>query len=278
MVRFDPVEHALAPDEMIMLDRWVVARAAGLQAEIIRAYEAYEFHHIYQKVHNFCANDLGGFYLDVIKDRQYTTRADSVARRSTQTAMYFIAEALVRWLAPILSFTAEEIWRNLPGDREESVFMETWFELPEMFLPGEEAGERFGLDYWRDVLAVRDAVKKEAEKVRVAGQIGSSLDAEVDLYCDQAWMEKLTRVEDELRFVLITSYARVHPLGEQPDDAVAVDLGGVRLGIRVTPSAHNKCVRCWHHREDVGSNAEHPELCGRCVENVDGAGEHRTYA
>ena len=136
MAGFDPMEHALPPEEMLMLDRWVVERARQLQEEVIRAYESYEFHHIYQKVHNFCATDLGGFYLDVIKDRQYTTQADSVARRSTQTAMYLIAEALVRWLAPILSFTAEEIWKNLPGDREESVFLETWFELPDMFLAG----------------------------------------------------------------------------------------------------------------------------------------------
>jgi isoleucyl-tRNA synthetase len=278
MVGFDPVEHALAPDEMIMLDRWVVARTSQLQSEVVAAYEAYDFHHIYQKVHNFCANDLGGFYLDVIKDRQYTTRADSVARRSTQTAMYFIAEALVRWLAPILSFTAEEIWRNLPGEREESVLMETWFELPDMFLPGEEATERFGPAYWKDLLAVRDAVKKEAEKVRVAGSIGSSLDAEVDLYCDQDWLERLSRVEDELRFVLITSYARVHPIEELPADAISVDLNGTRMGISLKPSAHAKCVRCWHHREDVGANPAHPELCGRCVDNVEGEGEQRVYA
>ncbi len=278
MVGFDPVEHALAPEAMLMLDRWVVARAATLQAEIVKAYAEYEFHHIYQKVHNFCANDLGGFYLDVIKDRQYTTQADSVARRSTQTAMYFIAEALVRWLAPILSFTAEEIWRNLPGKREESVFMETWFALPEMFLPDEAATDRFGLAFWNDVLAARDRVKKEAEKLRVAGAIGSSLDAEVDLYCEPAWLERLSRLEDELRFVLISSEARVHPLAEQPEDAVGVELEGAALGVRVTPSAHAKCVRCWHHREDVGANATHPELCGRCIDNITGAGEQRRFA
>jgi isoleucyl-tRNA synthetase len=263
---------------MLMLDRWVVARAVQLQDEVVKAYGAYEFHHIYQKVHNFCVNDLGGFYLDVIKDRQYTTQSDSIARRSTQTAMYFIAEALARWLAPILSFTAEEIWRNLPGKREESVFMETWFELPQMFLPGEDATENFGLDYWQDILQVRDLVKKEAEKVRVAGDIGSSLDAEVDLYCDPDWLQKLARLEDELRFVLITSSARIHPLEQQPDDAVACELGGTRLGVRVKPSGHNKCVRCWHHREDVGAHPDHPELCGRCVANVDGDGERRKYA
>ncbi len=278
LVGFDPVEHALAPEAMLVLDRWVVARTAALQQEIVAAYADYEFHHIYQKVHNFCANDLGGFYLDVIKDRQYTTQADSVARRSTQTAMYFIAEALVRWLAPILSFTAEEIWRHLPGKREESVFLETWFELPQMFLPDEPEAQRFGPAFWEDVLAVRDLVKKEAEKVRVAGDIGSSLDAEIDLYCDAQWLEKLSRLEDELRFVLITSYARVHPAQERPDDALVLALRDSTIAIRVEASAHPKCVRCWHHREDVGASAQHPELCGRCVANVAGDGERRRFA
>jgi isoleucyl-tRNA synthetase len=278
MVGFDPVEHALPPEDMLVLDRWAVERARLLQAEIIAAYESYEFHHIYQKVHNFCATDLGGFYLDVIKDRQYTTRADSVARRSTQTAMYLIAEALVRWLAPILSFTSEEIWKNLPGDREESVFLETWFELPEMFLPGEESTRTLGMEYWQGVLEVRDTVKKEVEKVRVAGDIGSSLDAEVDLYCTDEWMEKLAGLEDELRFVLITSYARLHRLDEKPADAVTVDVAGEQMGVSVSASGHGKCVRCWHHREDVGASSAHPELCGRCIENIDGTGEQRKYA
>ena len=275
---FDPVEHALSPDEMLILDRWVVARTSELQEEIINAYDTYEFHHIYQKVHNFCAGDLGGFYLDVIKDRQYTTRSNSIARRSAQTALYLVAEALVRWLAPILSFTAEEIWQNLPADREESVFFETWYLLPEMFPDSDSDANRFGLDYWNGVLAVRDVVSRELEKVRVAGDIGSPLDAEIDLYCDDEWLEKLSRLEDELRFVLITSYARLHPKSEQPEDVVATELNGGAIAVRVTASVHRKCVRCWHHREDVGSNAQHPELCGRCVDNVDGDGEQRKYA
>jgi isoleucyl-tRNA synthetase len=275
---FDPMEHALAPERMLMLDRWIVERTRALQEDVVRAYETYEFHYIYQKVHNFCSVDLGGIYLDIIKDRQYTTQRDSVARRSAQTALYLIAEALVRWLAPVLSFTAEEIWRNLPGEREESVFLETWFVLPEMFLADEPEGVRFGLGFWRDVLAVREAVSKELEKVRVAGAIGSSLDAEVDLYCDAEWLEKLARLQDELRFVLITSYARLHPIEQQPGDAVRADLGAGTLSVRVSASPHGKCVRCWHHREDVGSHSEHPELCGRCVSNVAGSGEPRLYA
>jgi len=275
---FDPMEHGVSPERMLMLDRWIVERTRKLQEEVAHAYETYEFHYIYQKVHNFCSVDLGGIYLDIIKDRQYTTQRDSVARRSAQTALYLIAEALVRWLAPVLSFTAEEIWRNLPGEREESVFLETWFVLPQMFLPDEAAGKGFGLDYWKDVLVVREAVSKELEKVRVAGAIGSSLDAEVDLYCDAEWLATLSRLEDELRFVLITSYARVHPLDQQPAEVMNVDVGGRQMGIRVTACSYGKCVRCWHHREDVGTHSEHPELCGRCVSNVAGSGEPRLYA
>ncbi|HFD80818.1 MAG TPA: isoleucine--tRNA ligase, partial [Gammaproteobacteria bacterium] len=138
--------------------------------------------------------------------------------------------------------------------------------------------DRYGMAFWDDVLAVRDAVRKEAEKVRVAGGIGSSLDAEVDLYCDEEWLEKLSRLGDELRFVLITSYARLHPIDDMPADAEQVDVNGAPMGIRLRSSEHAKCVRCWHHREDVGHSAEHPELCGRCILNVDGEGEQRHYA
>jgi isoleucyl-tRNA synthetase len=276
---FDPVAHLTDPDQMLALDRWVVERARQLQAEIITAYDAYEFHLIYQKVHNFCAVDLGSFYLDIIKDRQYTTQSDSLARRSAQTALYLISEAMVRWIAPILSFTAEEIWRNIPGERGESVFLETWFELPAIYLPGDVQSEQLGLTFWTQAIAVRIAVSKELERLRVVGGIGSGLDAEVDLYCDTETAQALGRLEDELRFVLITSYARVHALDARPDGATRADCGeGAEVWIRVAPSAHAKCVRCWHHREGVGTYAEHPELCGRCVENVAGAGEMRQYA
>ena len=276
---FDPMEHALAPEQMLMLDRWAVERARLLQNDIKRAYDNYEFHLIYQRVHNFCAVDLGSFYLDVIKDRQYTCKADSVARRSAQTAMYLIVEALVRWLAPILSFTADEIWKHIPGEREQSVFLETWFELPEMFLADEAETKKYGMEFWKQVMAVREVVSKELEKLRVAGGIGSSLDAEVDLYCGREIHDLLKRLEDELRFAFITSYARVHLVTTPPDNAVHAELTtGDELWVTVAPSAHAKCVRCWHHREDVGANSEHPELCGRCVENVVGTGEQRRYA
>lgn len=271
---FEPDTHAVAPENMLALDRWVVARTAQLQAEILQAYEQYDFHHVFQKMHNFCNGDLGSFYLDVIKDRQYTTQAESLARRSCQTAMYHILEALVRWFAPILSFTAEEIWQHLPGKRAESVFLEQWYTLPK--LVGDDAMD---LGFWTQVLEVRTAVSKELEKLRVAGGIGSSLDAEVDLYCGAEIYQRLMSLEDELHFVLITSYARLHRDTEKTDDAVHVTLeNGDELWIAVMPTAYEKCVRCWHHREDVSDNGAHPELCGRCVDNVDGGGEQRRFA
>jgi len=271
---FDPAQHRVAMAEMLPLDRWAVERAWQLQEEIIQAYDAYEFHHIYQKVHNFCAVDLGGFYLDVIKDRQYTTQKDSLARRSAQTALYHVIEAMVRWLAPITSFTAEEIWQHIPGGHGESVFLESWYEFPAISAEG-----GMGLAYWKQVMEVRQAVSKELEALRVAGGIGSSLDAEVDLYCGSELYDQLNKLEDELRFVLLTSYARVHKVEAPPENGAHFTLeSNDELWVVVAPSEHTKCVRCWHHREDVGSHAEHPELCGRCVENVDGGGEVRKYA
>ncbi len=280
---FDPALHCVAPEKMLALDAWAMERARQLQEEVRAAYESCEFHLIYHKVHNFCSVDLGGFYLDIIKDRQYTTQANSVARRSAQTAMYHIIEAMVRWLAPILSFTAEELWHFIPGQRGESVLLATWHELPVSATSDMN---------WVGIIAVRDEVKKELEKLRVVGGIGSSLDAEVDVYCDDVLGGMLDKLEDELRFVFITSYARVHPLQQRPVDAVAAGEG---LWIKVAPSAHKKCIRCWHHREDVGAHAAvasgilpsatlahpcaaHPEICGRCVDNVTGSGEQRRYA
>ncbi|GAB4292528.1 MAG: isoleucine--tRNA ligase [Thiohalomonadaceae bacterium] len=274
---FDPAVNTVKFEDMVALDVWAVNRASELQKEIQSAYERYEFHLIYQALHNFCSVDLGSFYLDVIKDRQYTTPADSIARRSTQTAMYYILEMMCRWMAPILSFTAEEIWQYLPGARDESVFLATWYELP----GGADAGTApvTEMAYWRQVMAVRDAVYKELERVRAAGGIGAGLEAEVDLYCGAELHAQLAQLGDELRFVLITSYARLHRETARPDSAVYAKLeSGDEMWILVTPSEHQKCVRCWHRREDVGSHAEHPELCGRCVDNVVGRGETRRFA
>ena len=269
---FDPAQHALPAAELLSLDRWAIDRAARLQAEIEQAYEGYQFHVIYQKLHTFCAHDLGGFYLDVIKDRQYTTRADSRARRSAQTALYHIAEALVRWVAPILSFTAEEIWENLPGSRPESVFLCQWYDQLTT-LAGDEA---MGRDYWQQVMAVRAAVNREIEVQRSAGLVRGSLDTSVTLFVSPELQSLLEQLADELRFVLITSAATLQPLASAPDAAAATELAGLRLQVSV--AQEEKCERCWHRRPDVGSHSAHPTLCGRCVENIDGPGEQRHFA
>jgi isoleucyl-tRNA synthetase len=269
---FDPAANLVAPADMIALDRWAVDRAYQLQEEIVQAYKDYQFHLIYQKIHKFCVVDMGGFYLDVIKDRQYTTRADGLPRRSCQSAMYHIAESMSRWLAPILSFTADEIWQHLPGERSDSVFLETWYRG----LFALDPDDPFDRAFWDDVLDVRISVSKHLEEARKGGAIGSSLDAELDLYCEPELAAALSKLEDELRFALITSDARVHPREDKPADARDTELQG--LAVRLTPCAYAKCVRCWHHREDVGSDREHPELCGRCADNVAGEGETRRFA
>jgi isoleucyl-tRNA synthetase len=270
---FEPQEHLLAPEQMLSLDRWAVATAAALQQNIRDAYDSYAFHRVYQLVHNFCAVEMGSFYLDIIKDRQYTTQTDSLARRSAQTAMYHIVEALTRWLMPILSFTAEDIWQHIPGARGDAVYLEEWYTLP-VAIDGV-----MGKKYWQQAIMVREAVSKELEKLRVVGTIGSSLAAEVDLFCAPSMYSDLQQLGDELRFVLITSYARIHPEADAPADAVVVNLpDGQSIRIMARASEAEKCVRCWHHREDVGGHAEHPELCGRCVDNVAGAGEQRQFA
>ncbi len=269
---FDPAQDLVAAEQLLPLDRWAVDRAWQLQEEVINAYATYQFNLVYQKVHHFCSVDLGSFYLDVTKDRQYTCKGGSLARRSAQTAMYHIAEALTRWLAPILSFTSDEIWRFLPGDRPESVFLSTWYEglhpLTESSLMNRE--------FWDFVLQVREAVSKELEVLRIRNAIGSSLDAEVELYCSADVLARLSPLEDELRFVFITSYAKVFPESPEHADKLPTEIEGLELRLRA--SDKTKCVRCWHHRVDVGTHAGHPELCGRCVENVEGAGEKRLYA
>jgi len=268
---FDPAEDLLERSSMLALDRWAVDRAMQLQEEIIIAYRDYQFHLIYQKIHNFCVSDMGGFYLDIIKDRQYTMQENSLGRRSAQTAMFHIVEALTRWLAPILSFTADEIWQHIPGERGETVFLETWYE--EIFAL--DATDGFDPEFWEAAMAVRAAVSKHLEDARKAGAIGSSLDAEVDLYCSDQLKQQLEKLGDELRFLLITSYARLHAAIDRPESAVEADIP--ELSVVISSSNHNKCTRCWHHREDVGSHGEHPELCGRCVANVDGTGEVRCF-
>ncbi|MDE2448124.1 MAG: isoleucine--tRNA ligase [Gammaproteobacteria bacterium] len=267
---FDPQRDAVVTGDLLALDRWALARTAALQAEIIEAYRRYAFHLIYQKVHNFCSVDLGGFYLDVLKDRMYTTPTAGRARRSAQTVMHHIAESMVRWLAPILSFTAEEIWEFLPGERSESVFLETWHPLPEVSAADVE---------WPALLQLRTDVTRELEKLRDAGSIGAPLDAEVDVYCAPDEYARFNALGEELRFFLITSHARVHRIeGAPPGDAVpATNTGRSTVWIAVKPTSDPKCIRCWQRRPDVGSNPNHPEICGRCVSNVEGPGEERRF-
>jgi isoleucyl-tRNA synthetase len=269
---FDPAQHLIEARDLLALDRWVVDRACALQEEVKAAYESYQFQSIYQKVHHFCVIDLGGFYLDIIKDRQYTAKEDCLARRSAQTAMYHVLEALVRWMAPIISYTADEIWDYMPGERSESVFMETWY--PELFKLDDDA--LMNREFWQKIMTVRTAVSKELEKSRARGEIGASLNAEIELYCDAGYFEALNRLGDELHFVFITSNASVLTDQACPDDAIQTEIDGVKLKVLV--SGYKKCVRCWHQRHDVGKHGDHPELCGRCVENVAGSGENRLFA
>ena len=268
---FDPARHAVVkPSEMVALDRWALNRARQVQEEVIAAYRRYEFHAIYQAVHKFCAVDMGSLYLDVLKDRLYTMPVESRPRRSGQTAMFHIAEAMVRWLAPILSFTAEEMFRYLPGDRPESVFLTTWHTLPEV--PRDEID-------WGKLLALRGDVLRELEKMRATGVIGAPLEAEVDIYATAAAFPRIDALRDELRFLLITSEARVHKVDAAPANAIGASgegLEGVWLLAKPTEAA--KCARCWHRRPDVGQIAEHPELCGRCYTNLSNPGEKRIYA
>ncbi|MEA3299859.1 MAG: isoleucine--tRNA ligase [Pseudomonadota bacterium] len=265
---FDPAVHAVAEADMIALDRWIMDRAARLQDEIVAFYRDYNFHMIYQRLHNFCVNDLGGFYLDIIKDRIYTCGTDSLPRRSAQTAIFQVAEAFVRWIAPILSFTADEIWGFMPGERDATVFTAEWYPLPR--LPADAA---IGAADWALIAEVKEAVNKVIEDARNAGTIKGALQAEVSLHAEPAIAGVLAKLGEELRFVTITSAARVARDGA---GGVPSLLKGLRVGL--VTSSEPKCVRCWHFRADVGSHGEHPDLCGRCVDNVEGRGETRRFA
>lgn len=206
---FDPQKDLLPENELLALDRWALDKAAHLQDEILAAYDNYQFHQIYQKLHNFCVVEMGGFYLDIIKDRQYTTKEDSIARRSAQSALYHIVQAFVRWIAPILSFTAEELWQFIPGNNADSVFIEEWYPLPKLPV---EANK--GAEYWAVMAEVKTAVNKVLEEQRAAGAIGGSLQAAVTLYANDDLREKLLELENELRFVLICSSTSVQPLSD----------------------------------------------------------------
>jgi isoleucyl-tRNA synthetase len=266
---FDPAEHAVPWTELVAIDQWAISQSFALQNDVVTAFRNYEFHDIYQKIHNFCVVELGGFYLDIIKDRLYTTGARSTPRRSAQTAMYHVAAAMVRWLAPILSFTAEEAWTFLPGERNESVFLNTWHRFP----PGAERESEID---WPALIALKADVARDLERLRAAGDIGAPLDAEVTIFAPAALAARFAALRDELRFVLITSQARIVETDTPTGSATPSSAEGV--WIEVKPSEQPKCVRCWHLRSDVGIDPRHPELCARCVVNVEGPGEERKFA
>lgn len=266
---FDPALHSLKDKDILSLDSWIIQRCKDLQEEILHSYSEYSFHQIYQKIHHFCAIDLGSFYLDIIKDRQYTTPVDSKARRSCQTAMYHIIQALTRWLAPIISFTADEIWQYIPGKNGDSVFLETWYEnWPEL--------QEVDKEFWQELQLVRDEVNKALENARKQGVIGSALAAEVTIYANSKLKNLLERLGDEARFVFITSKVIVADYADRVAEAVSNQ--ELQIAVKVIASDAEKCARCWHRLDSVGENIEHPELCGRCVDNISGRDEQRLFA
>lgn len=254
---FDAARDSVAYEDLLEIDRYALARAAQLQKEILGHYQVYEFHPVVAKLQLFCSEDLGGFYLDVLKDRLYTTGEKSLARRSAQTALHQITHALLRWMAPFLSFTAEEAWKIFGNS--ETIFLEKFTDLPE--------GDEALLAKWTRIREIRDVVNKDIEAVRAEGKVGASLQAEVTVAAQPEDLALLETLADDLKFVFITSAARA--VAAQADEGLAVT---------VTPSVKDKCERCWHYREDVGADAAHPTLCGRCVSNLYGEGEVRSKA
>ena len=264
---FDPATDIVAPDDMVLIDRWAVGRAQAIQQEIVQAYDEYNFHVVTQKLMQFCSIEMGSFYLDVIKDRQYTAKADGLARRSCQTALYYIAEALVRWMAPIMSFTADEIWNQLPGKRAPFVFTEEFYDG----LFGLANDEVLNDAYWAELLKVRQAVNKALETARKEKVIGGALEADITLFVDENLATNLGKLGPELRFVLLTSSVTVKPLPEASTAAVDTELPGLK--VLVAKSAEEKCGRCWHHVPDLNAG-----ICPRCESNISGDGETRRFA
>ncbi|TFI44283.1 isoleucine--tRNA ligase [Diaphorobacter sp. DS2] len=251
---FDPAQDAVPFEQLLEIDRYALSRAAQLQQDILAHYKVYEFHPVVAKLQLYCSEDLGGFYLDVLKDRLYTTAPKSLARRSAQTALYQITHAMLRWMAPFLSFTAEEAWKVF--GQSETIYLETYQTIP-------TADEGLAAK-WERLREIRDAVNKEIETVRAAGTVGSSLQAVVTLTAAPDDHALLASLSDDLKFVLIVSATHL--------------VAGSALQISVAASSDAKCERCWHYRADVGQNPEHPTLCGRCDSNLHGAGENRVHA
>ena len=261
---FDPERHAVPVTELFEIDRYAIAMTAAWQRGIEEDLAKFEFHPVVAKLQTFCSEDLGAFYLDILKDRLYTTAPDSRARRSAQTALHHVTSALLRAMAPILSFTAEEAWPlfapRLWAEGGETIFTQTLHEFPAV-----PDGHLLALK-WARIRELRGEVLRRLEELRSAGGIGSSLQAEVELKVGGEDFDLLATLGDDLRFVLITSAARV------------TRADGPQAEVLVTPSEHAKCERCWHWRADTGAHPEHPGLCGRCVDNLFGEGEPRQCA
>ena len=267
---FEPSNDCLAIDDLIALDQYILQRATDVQKTSQQAYEEMNFHLVTNALTNFCINDLGGFYLDIIKDRQYTTKADSQARRSAQTALYHLVQAFVRWMAPILTFTAQEAWPLIPGQTEKYVFTTEWYDIPS----ASKANLLSEAD-WQTLITVKSAVNKHIETARNAKLVGSNLSAKVELWANDELKAVLNRLEDELRFVLITSQVIVNTFDETQGEAS--DLEGLR--VQVSAAEGEKCARCWHVLPDVNTHLAHPGLCSRCIINLPtGQGEERKYA
>ena len=272
---FDPEQHLVDTGDMLSLDRLAIAQTLEVQEELKDLYNSYQFHVAIQKIHHFCSETMGGFYLDIIKDRQYTTQTDSLPRRSCQSAMYHIAHAMTRWIAPILSFTADEVWENLPGDNPDlGIFIAEWYDQLSSY-----DDDRIDESLWQQLLEIRQHTSSVLEALRQNGDIGSSLDAEITLFCSAELRQLLEPLSNEMRFVFITSEFTLQALESAGNELEIINLDqGQQIAIQVSASDHEKCVRCWHRRDDVGTNTDHPELCGRCVDNVEGSGESRLYA
>lgn len=259
---FNPVADSLPSQEWMEIDRYMLVSTEALQDELVRFYERYEFHQIVTRLHHFCSEDLGGFYLDILKDRLYTTQADGVPRRSAQSALYHIVHSLARLFAPILSFTAEEVWQQLSESTEDSIFLQTWHSFPAQPHDAQALVQR-----WQQLRELRARVLKQLEDARIQGEIGSSLAAVVEIHVAEENYALLKSLGDDLRFVLITSEVYLQRVATVAEEAVIV-----------TASTHQKCERCWHYRQDVGSVPDHPTLCSRCASNLSGPGECRHYA
>ncbi len=251
---FDDAKDAVAFDDLLEIDKYALSRAAQVQADILSHFDKYEFHPVVSKLQLYCSEDLGAFYLDVLKDRLYTTAPKSLARRSAQTALHQITHAFVRWMAPFLSFTAEEAWRTI--GKSESIFLETFTDLG--------ATNTALMNKWGTLQQVREIANKEIENKRTEGVVGASLQAELIIHCDGAAYDALASLGDDLKFIFITSKVTLTK--------------GDGLTVEVKASEATKCERCWHYSDDVGHNPAHPTLCGRCDSNLHGDGEVRHFA